>query len=138
MFAWLQELLEIRYQNRVRNQRLREELATVNKVCSSCEILKEENNALRLDNQRLLDRILEKPTPEPERMVAPEPITRPRMHMNWKVKQQMLEAEDRQRAAAMRNAAQPDTVEDLEKELDIVSAEREANSGASATAGKSN
>jgi len=58
--------------------------------------------------------------------------------MNWKVKQQMLEAEDRQRAAAMRNAAQPDTVEDLEKELDIVSAEREANSGASATAGKSN
>lgn len=118
MFQWLREYLELKSEFRERNRH-----------CESCEILKQVNDQLRMDNEKLLRRVLEKPEPE-VRTEAPEMRTMPlKRHLPWRVKQQMLEAEDRERAKAMRNAAQPDTVEDLEKELDLVAAEREAQSG---------
>lgn len=97
------------------------------KICNSCELLKMEVARLTADNERLLERILEKPEPQPERLVAPEPTTqlRPRQ-VPWQVRRQMLEAEDRQRAVALNNAAKPQTTEELEKELDIAGKERES------------
>lgn len=96
--------------------------AIENKVCSSCEILKAQLERLTYENQKLLDRILEKPTPEPVR--EPPQVTIPR-NIPWNVRRQMLEAEDREKARLMREAPKPITTEDLEKELDIATAQRE-------------
>lgn len=113
MFNWLRELYEIR--------------ATYRKVevCESCEALKQMNDHLRMDNEKLLRRILE-PKVEPERIVAPEPMVPIHRNVPWRVKQQMLEAEDRQKANALRQAAKPDnSIEALEKDLDLAAKERE-------------
>lgn len=119
MFNWLRELYEIRAAYRVP------------KVCESCEALKQMNDHLRMDNEKLLRKILE-PKVEVERTVAPEPMAPLHRNVPWRVKQQMLEAEDRQKANALRQAAKPDTIEDLEKELDVVSKERESQHGPTA------
>lgn len=133
MFAWLKELLEIRYENKLRNLRLKEELQDRSKFCSSCEVLRIELENSHRERRELMGRILTPPTKEPDHIVAPEPQKLPtvRRHIPWTVKQQMLEAEDRQKAIALKNAAKPDvtSVEDLEKELDLASATRESQSG---------
>jgi hypothetical protein len=95
------------------------------KVCNSCEILKEEVAHLRNENRRLIDSITTKPEVEEIRTQAPVPIS-PKRTVPWAVRKQMLEQEDRQKARARANAARPDTVEDLEKEMNIVQDEREA------------
>lgn len=95
------------------------------KVCSSCENLKTQVDRLLYENNRLLDRILEKPAPEPVR--EPPQITPPR-NIPWSVRRQMLEAEDREKARLMREAPKPVSTEDLEKEMEIVSDKRERES----------
>lgn len=93
-----------------------------NKVCSSCEILKQQLELMTLQNNKLLDRLTAKPEPEPIR--EPPQITPPR-NIPWSVRRQMLEAEDREKARLMREAPKPVTTEELEKELDIATAQRE-------------
>ena len=102
--------------------------------CESCENFKTEIARLREDNERLLNRIIEpkQETKEPVRLEGTTPIF-PRT-MPWRVRQQMLEKEDKARAQAMRNAAKSDkdlTVEAIEKEMGIVEKERENVSGTS-------
>jgi hypothetical protein len=46
----------------------------------------------------------------------------------WNVRRQMLEREDRERAKLMKAAPKPESVEDLEKELDLASTQREKTS----------
>jgi hypothetical protein len=96
------------------------------KVCPSCEILRTQVDRLLYENNRLLDRILEKPAPEPAR--EPVKITLPNKNIPWSVRRQMLEAEDREKARLIKDAPQPVPVADLEKEMDIVSATRERES----------
>lgn len=100
------------------------------KVCVSCDMLKEQLNIANTEKERLLARLLDKPeTPKPVE-TAPK-ITRP-VALPWRVRQQMLEKEDRERAKLLANAPKPlmevtkESTEDLEKELDIASAAREA------------
>jgi hypothetical protein len=74
-----------------------------------------------------MDRLLEKP--EKVSDTPPQMVTTPIMgrHVPWRVRQQMLETEDRERANKLRTAPRPATdVNDLEKELNIASAERTA------------
>lgn len=107
-------------------------------VCDSCEVLKEEINYLRLQNQKLLETITNKPKEE-VRTTAPVPITPRVTRVPWAVKRQQMEQNDREKAEKMRQesiankgAAKPDnpvTVEELEKEMDMVSDEREAMNG---------
>ena len=101
------------------------------KVCDSCETLKFQIEKLRADNDKLLSRILEKPEIVQERLVAPEPTTqlRPRQ-VPWIVRRQMLEAEDRKKAQLLAQAPTPQTTDELEKELDIASEERESQNTA--------
>src|SRR6185295_15381394 len=81
------------------------EEARESKVCDSCEILKIEIERLRLENQKLLDRILEKPTVETRidtndlKPIAPKNIS-------WNVRRQMLESEDRAKAKLMQQAVE--------------------------------
>lgn len=107
MFNWLRELYEIRKEN---------------KTCESCENLKFELAQVRLENSRLLDHILAKPVPEPEvKQEFIKPVL-PNM-IPWRVRQQMLEAEDRQKARLMKEHTNKEpksnTVEELEKELGV-------------------
>lgn len=96
-----------------------------NKVCESCETLKHQLEVANYEKKQLLDRLLFTPPPvsvEP----APE-ITTPKS-LPWRARRQILEAEDREKARAMREAAKPDAVistEDLEKELNVVEKARE-------------
>ena len=98
-------------------------------VCESCETLKQQLEIANYEKKMLLDKL----TKEPE---APLPVNKeipvsvPKM-IPWNVRRQMLEREDREKAKAMRNAAQPDPTmsdEAFEKELDEASAKREAES----------
>lgn len=94
------------------------------KICASCETLKLEIERLRLENDKLLNKILEKHTKEKISGQLDEPrLPISSGNMPWNVRRQMLEKEDRERAKLIREAPKPRTdvksVEDLEKELGV-------------------
>lgn len=124
LLEWYQRWLEIRSIYK----RERAELTQENKICASCETLKLQLEIANYEKQQLLNRLLAPPVTE-ERPVAPEPTTvlRPR-NVPWAVRRQMLEREDRIKAATLRNAAKPDSVatEELEKELNVAEQTRES------------
>jgi hypothetical protein len=97
------------------------------RICASCEVLRAEVARLRADNERLLSRVLEKPEVIKDREIAPAPQAVLPKSIPWAVRRQMLEAEDREKAKLIRNAAKPDSVEDLEKEMGIVEENRNAS-----------
>ncbi len=83
-----------------------------------------ELSRVRDENDRLLDRILEKPV-QPVESDKPASITKP-VNVPWRVRQQMLEEQDRLKASLLKNAPQPSvSVETLEKELGVDDAVRE-------------
>lgn len=103
MFNWLREFYAIRKEY---------------KTCNSCETLSLENARLRDDNERLLDRLLEKPVEAPE-STAPQEMTK-LTRVPWRVRQQMLENEDRAKSKSLSTAAKPDPqIQELEKELGV-------------------
>lgn len=91
-------------------------------ICGSCEILKIELAKANTRIDSLLDKLTNKPTVEipVEENVERKPIqTR---HIPWTVRKQQLEQASRERAAALRNAVQPDTkdsIKQLEEEMGI-------------------
>lgn len=99
--------------------------------CATCEVLKESLAIERQFNKVLFDRLLEKGSAEPlvkEEEKELTPIRPP--FVPWRVRQQMLEAEDRKTAqllaekkkemAQAKNAEQRDpSISMLEKELEI-------------------
>lgn len=106
----------------------REELKD-NSICPSCETLQRQLEIKNHECEQLLAKLLR----EPE---APIAQTAPAININkprtvpWAVRRQMLEAEDRKKAQLLRQAPKPqpvatEDVADLEKELDVVAAERE-------------
>jgi len=130
MFNWLREWYE-----------LRAYLAEKQKVCNSCEVLKTELNNAHRENEILLNRLLNKPEPEPVPVVAPPMNTIPiaRRHLSYNIKSQMMQAEETARRRALSVAAKPDDdVAELEKELDVVAQERENQSGKTANSSGSN
>jgi hypothetical protein len=93
------------------------------RTCFSCETLRTQIEISRIENKRLLDRILEKPTVETPSLQPMEP-TRP-LNIPWNVRRQMLESEDREKARLMAQAPKPISTEELEKELDVATEKRE-------------
>jgi hypothetical protein len=108
MFNWYREWLQIRREAR---------------VCDSCETLKHQLEVANFEKKQLLDRLLEKPVVEPAK--EPTMVTKP-LGIPWHVRRQILEQEDREKAKLLREAPKPQSTEDLEKELDVATAEREA------------
>jgi uncharacterized Zn finger protein (UPF0148 family) len=80
------------------------------KVCSSCETLRSLLESEKQEKQQLLNSILEKPKVEEPRTVTQEEI-RPK-YIPWRVKQQILEQEDRKKAELLKKKN-----EELEAEL---------------------
>lgn len=122
LLDWYQQYLDIRQAHKVE------------KVCESCETLKLQLSLANEEKARLLERVMEKPIPIPERTEAP-PMRNviPKGAMPWRVRQQMLEREDREKARAMREVPKPDAViadaevtkkEQEEFEAEVANAER--------------
>lgn len=120
MFNWYRELLNIRYESNERTERLYRE----SKVCQSCENLKHQLEVVYYEKKQLMEKILEKPVVEQSK--EPTMVTLPQRNVPWNVKRQMLELEDREKAKLLRNAPNAVSTEQLEKDLDFASAEREA------------
>lgn len=94
--------------------------------CETCEVLKRQMDHLRFENQRLTQTIIQIAAPAPV-----EPLGKPVEYkpiqtatVPWRVKQQMLEAEDRE-ANRLRKEKEKErevnkmTTEELEAELGI-------------------
>ena len=92
------------------------------RTCETCEILREQLDKSEAERSELLTRLLDKDKIEPPPTTVEEmkPITP--QFTPWRVKQQMLEAEDRKKAQLMRDKAKE--IEELEKELGVGDADR--------------
>jgi hypothetical protein len=88
--------------------------------CATCEVLKETLSIERQFNQVLLQKLLDKGKPEPLQEVEEKPVPIQPQFIPWRVRQQMLEAEDRKKAELMR--AKGAEIEKLEKELGVTNA----------------
>lgn len=94
------------------------------KFCQSCETLNMQLARVTEENKFLLNKLL-----TPETMIVvdnkkeDDKVILPRTHNPWRVKQQMLETEDREKAKIMKSAPKPQPVpsttssDDLEKEI---------------------
>lgn len=138
LLDWYRQWLEIRAEFKAKKFELNREVTTEKSICQSCETLKSQLEIANYEKKLLLNRLLEKPEPIEERTIAPELVAaRPRA-IPWHIKKQMLETEDREKARAMREAPKPDSVtntkvdkvdvEELERELDVVTKDRESQS----------
>lgn len=147
MFNWLREILEIKYEFRERRNKLWKEqqqgsfeIEKDKKVCESCETLRTQLEIANYEKSQLLSKILQEPPVSKETPTTPIMINRPR-NVPWRVRQQMLEKEDREKARLIREAPKPSTTvaapsttilpekestEDLEKELDVAEQQRES------------
>jgi hypothetical protein len=132
LLDWYKQWLDLRIEHKEKQLMLNKE---IEKPCDSCETLKEQLSIANHEREKLLARIMEKPEPIPNVPLAP--VTMPRM-VPWNVRRQMLEAEDRARAKAIKEAAKADTpeinkksVEELEKEMDNAATERERSAESS-------
>ena len=85
--------------------------------CESCDLLREQLHKCDGERVELLHRLLDKDKPNLpiEDKTEYRPITP--AYTPWRVRQQMLEQEDRKRAELLRRNAQE--IESLEKELEV-------------------
>ena len=90
--------------------------------CLSCEILRDQLEKSEAERRDLLHRLLEREKPEQvvQQSETFEPI-KPQF-IPWRVRQQMLEAEDRKQAALLKQSKQD--IESLEKELGVAVGEQ--------------
>lgn len=116
LLDWYRQWVEIKRENNRENDLI--------------ETLKHEIEMLRLERDRLLNHALRTNEQEvqPKEVTEFQPI--PPRNIPWAVRRQMLEREDRQAALLKKNKnteikSVEITVDDLEKELNIVESERE-------------
>ena len=85
--------------------------------CESCEILRLQLDESNRERKELLHRLLDKDKAEP--LIIPTEEFQPikPQYTPWRVRQQMLEAEDRQKAKLMRDKVKE--IEELEKEVGV-------------------
>jgi hypothetical protein len=88
------------------------------RTCEACEILRVQLDESNVERRELLHRLLDKDKTEPLPVMKEEemkPIGN--QHIPWRVRQQMLEQEDRVKARLMKDRTKE--IEDLEKSLEI-------------------
>ena len=104
MFKWFHHLINPHCEQCRAEKEIAREIRMIEQECKSCDTLRTLLAAERENNRRLLDLIVEQNTPKVE-MREPvrdlKPITP--MRVPWRVRQQMLEAEDRVTAQRMKN-----------------------------------
>lgn len=90
--------------------------------CATCEVLREQLANSERERRELLTKLLDKGNPEPLPSAQEEYKPVQPQFMPWRVKQQMLEAEDRKKAQLMRDKEKE--IAELEKELGVSDADR--------------
>ena len=85
--------------------------------CNTCEVLRSQLAESNKERRELLNRLLEPSKPEPPPAVVEEFKPIQPAFVPWRVRQQMLEAEDSQKARLMREKAQE--IQKLEKEMGV-------------------
>lgn len=85
--------------------------------CETCELLREQLAKSDAERRELLTRLLDRDKPEPSPIEEKEykPITP--QFIPWRVRQQMLEAEDKKKAQLLKDRA--NEISELEKELGV-------------------
>lgn len=86
-------------------------------ICDTCEVLQLQVEKLSYQNEQLMNRILnpiQKDIPSVNRDEVSE-MKIPSAHIPWRVRQQLLEKEDREKARLMKDAVQP--IGTIEKEV---------------------
>ena len=82
--------------------------------CNTCEVLRSELENSNRERKELLSRLLDRDQPKAEKEDREEYKPIQPQFVPWRVRQQMLEAEDRKRAELMRAS-----ISKLEDELDV-------------------
>lgn len=95
--------------------------------CTSCELLRDQLDKSETERRELLARLLEKDKPEPSPQTTEEFKPIQPQYMPWRVRQQMMEAEDRRTAQLQREKQME--IDSLEKELGIAHAVERGESG---------
>lgn len=85
--------------------------------CETCEILREQLHKSDAERRDLLQRLLEPAKAEPPSVQSEEHVAITPPFTPWRVKQQMLEQEDRVKAKLMRDRTKE--IAELEKEVGI-------------------
>jgi hypothetical protein len=85
--------------------------------CPTCEVLREQLAHSEVERRELLHRLMAPPEPPPVVTPEEEPKAIQPQFVPWRVRQQMLEAEDRKSAQLMKDKTKE--IEQLEKELGI-------------------
>jgi len=85
--------------------------------CPTCEVLREQLTNSERERRELLTRLIAPPEPPPIIPSNDEPVPITPQFTPWRVRQQMLEAEDRKKAQLMKDKAKE--IEDLEKQLGV-------------------
>ena len=85
--------------------------------CETCEVLRESLHRSEVERKELLHRLLDKDKVEPPQIEEKDIVPIQPQHTPWRVRQQMLEAEDRKKAQLLRDRSTE--IEKLEKELEI-------------------
>ncbi len=132
MFNWLREYLEIRTEFRERRTRLTKEVNRENEICQSCETLKELLIQANSEKMMILNKLVNPPVSAPPIETGAPAISIPKTTLPWRIKQQMMEQEDRKKAQLLRDAPKPvsekptqEEIKEFERELDNASASRE-------------
>lgn len=94
--------------------------------CNTCEVLRAQLDESNRERRDLLNRLLEPTKPEPPSFAEVDLKPVGQTHVPWRVRQQMLEAEDRKAAELlkakekeMQNHPRIKDIEELEKELGL-------------------
>ena len=129
MLNFIHRLLNPHCEHCAQERREKREELKDNKVCASCETLQRQLEIKNHECEQLLDKLLKEPEAPVTQSAPPISQVKPRT-VPWAVRRQMLEAEDRKKAELLRKAPKPNPVDsvdtaDLERELDVVAAERE-------------
>jgi hypothetical protein len=96
----------------------------IEKLCKNCDTLRDIIESERLEKARLLQLFIDKQTPMIEPVVKAPEALQPKA-VSWRIKKEMLEAEDRAKAAIL--AREKRSTEEIERGLEIdAGQEREA------------
>ena len=85
------------------------------RVCNTCEVLRHELEIIRLERDKLLSKLIDKPIEPVVEHTEVKPIM-PHA-IPWKVRRQMLEAEDREKAKLIAIHNEVKSVQELENKV---------------------
>lgn len=90
------------------------------KVCGSCEVLKVELEALRFNNQRLIDNLMDFTKPKSEALPQPSSDFKPisSRHVPFSITQQRLELQSRRAAQDLEKASENQILTGKKVDLD--------------------